>query len=283
MTMIPVGGIMGLSKVSILVLTIAAVMCITGTVVDAAALAPPSTDGWTLTPVIDGNSIQLLLGIDNSAWLAGYAGELSKSWGDPTLTDRSKFIALGDSGAFLQSLTISLDGDPKVKVQFSVLAGLTNTAFTITPATSTPPSVGPVTLAATNPTATATASITVTDCDGNGAWAAPDAQYGTFYRAIYNTNQTFASLIDGAIGGPVGTINVLPDDGKTGEGFKAWTTIPGSVTSMTAQFSFTLSANDTASGTSSFTVVPVPEPGSMLAMFTGIVGMAGFALRRRRA
>lgn len=273
---------MSLSKRYLAVFAVALAVCMAGTAAYADT-AIPSTEGWTLTPIVGDGTVQFLLGIDNTSSLASYAGEVSKTWGDAG--DPTKYIALGDTGGFLQSLTVTLDGDPKVRVQFSVLAGATDTSFTITPLSSTPPGPSPVVFAPlVNPLATATAALTVTDFDGNGAWVSPGYQDGTFYKATYNTNQTFASLIDRAINDPApGNIVAAPDGSKTGDGFKAWTTIPGSITSMTAEFKFTLSANDLASGTGSFTIVPVPEPGSMLAMFTGIVGMAGVLVRRRRA
>lgn len=268
---------MGLSKTSILVLSIAAVMCITGTVVNAAALAPPSTDGWTLTPVIDGNFIQLLLGIDNSASLASYDGAVSKTWGDPTLMDSSKFIALGDSGALLRSLTLTLDGDPKVSLKFDVLAGSTDTAFVI-PLIANTLSFSPI-----NVKGTATAAITVTDNEDNGAKVTGGYSDGSFYKADYNS-LNFCHLIYGPIIGSAGPIIAAPYSSNVGNGnVLPWQPISGLVSSISSEFAFTLSANDSASGTSNFTVLPVPEPGSMLAMFTGIVGMAGFALRRRKA
>ena len=53
--------------------------------------------------------------------------------------------------------------------------------------------------------------------------------------------------------------------------------MPGAVSDISSRFSFTLSANDIASGTSIFTVV-IPSPGS-----AALLGLGGLvAIRRRR-
>jgi hypothetical protein len=53
--------------------------------------------------------------------------------------------------------------------------------------------------------------------------------------------------------------------------------IAGLVTDIQAEYQFTLSANDSASGTSRFEVVPEP-----VAMHLALLGIVGLLLARRR-
>lgn len=261
---------MGLSRISVVILSVVAAICISCTATYA-AIAPPSTDGWTLTTTVDGNNVSLQLGIDNAAALAGYQGLLTRTWGDPTLSDPSKFISLGDSGAVLRYLTMGVDGDPSCPFEFDVIAGASGSTITISS-----PLVSFATI--NSATGTATASVTVTDTEGDGATATGQYKGGAFYDARYNTlssGQDFAFLIGGSV-------IAQPYLSNTGVQTTSplWQTIGVPVSDMRTFYSFHLTANDEASGTSNFSIVP--EPGSLVAMLTGLIGLAGIIQRRRR-
>jgi hypothetical protein len=172
--------------------------------------------------------------------------------------------------ATIDGFSLSYDGDPQIILNFAVTAGNANTAFSISSALVAFPSL-------TNPQASATAAITVTDNGTNGGTAT-----GTFpgvksYEATYNGGSLFADLVSPVIAPPgssgIGSERFPVPIGST-------IAIPGSVTSMAAEFSFVLTANDSASGTSNFTII-VPEPSSILLALAGGVALM-FAVRRRK-
>lgn len=260
---------MSLRKLCVLVLSIAAIACMTATVASAALV--PSTDGWTLTPVVNGSSVTFLLGIDNMSEITSYDGTVTRSWGDPTLTDSTKFLTLGTDGGILQALTVTVNGDPSVDLKFSCVAGSGGQDFTfysnLLQFTTINPAHG-----------TATAGITVTDITGDGA-AATGAFDGKMYRAYCGPASgmmTFASLI----GGPV-TAPMYESRDRSETTDPLWQPISGPVNQIQSQFSFHLTGGDSASGTSHFQVEPVPEPSSVLALLCGSIGLVGFIKRRR--
>lgn len=177
-------------------------------------------------------------------------------------------IILGTKGTKLlevNTLNGELDGDPAVSLAFSVTAGAWDTAVTITSALVGFPAI-------TNPDAYASASITVTDNNGNGATVTGLFTGMKSYEARAN-GAAWADLID--------LVTALPNDSETGKGRRpvvsgAWETIPGAVSSIQAAYRFMLTAEDSASGTSRFEVV-VPEPAVL-----ALLAMGGLALLRRR-
>jgi hypothetical protein len=175
------------------------------------------------------------------------------------LTDAS-----GDCIAKILELTWSADTDPSVNLHFSVQAGAADTNFTFD---AMAPSFAPM----TNPAAVASSSLTLTDTDGNGATITGLEGGNSCYAAIYNGSVTWAPLNQGyTFSDPLDGVTETDRQPLTGFG-----TIFDTVSSIQSEYSFTLSANDEASGTSTFNVTPEPATLSLLVL-------GGLAMLKRR-
>ena len=181
-------------------------------------------------------------------------------------------VSGGKSLGKINMLDVGLDTDPIVSLRFSMDSTDSTTIWTISSATVP---FDPI----VNPIARATAAITVTSDETDAVFA---GQFGVSspkaYQAMYNGGTVFANLVD-PITAP-GGVNSLTGSERSPLG--GWTTISGSVDSIQSQFSFTLTEGSSASGTSKFEVVPVPEPGSLAALGMGLIGMAGFYAKSRK-
>lgn len=148
-----------------------------------------------------------------------------------------------------------------VTLSFTFFAGTSDTTFEVL---STVFSFDPIDSEA----ARATAGITVTDSDGNGA-SSLGAFDGAHYRASYDGN-TFADLLANAVNAGVGD-SATDDDRSPLAGFTA---LGENADSMTAAWNFTLSANDQVGVTSSYFIIPAPGALALL-------GVAGLTMARR--
>ncbi len=170
-----------------------------------------------------------------------------------TVNSATVVIASGQRGA---GQTVSLN--------FNVAAGVSNTVFGFNSA------LAPAVLQ--NASGRASAAVTLTDTNGDGATLSPDGS--SIYTASYNgapgtvfDNLMAANLVVGAW-----ATDTASDDSPNGGGFSA---IGVPLTDISSEWNFAVSAFDVASGTSVFTVIPTP--GSL-----ALLGMAGFIARRRR-
>ena len=172
----------------------------------------------------------------------------------------------------IKELSVTLDGDPGITLGFHVDAIHISTHVTISSAVLSFAPQGNFS------NLFASAAMTVTDNDGDGATATGLFPGGTAYQAQYNGGPIFANLIL-----PV----TAPSDGSsTGSGRQP---IVGNdllfpVSSIHSQFDFMLSPNDSASGTSRFNVAPlfVPEPSTLILAVFGFVGLVARRWRRKR-
>jgi hypothetical protein len=172
-------------------------------------------------------------------------------------------------GAFIENLVLKINSDPEVGVEFGVRAG--SSAETISILSDV------VTFSAlVNPQAYASAGVTLTDrtFPANGAAITGGFDGGKVHQARYNGSTVFANLVKG-FSIPGGTLTM---DEEKGNQF-SMITINDTLTSIESEFKFTLSALDSASGTSNFVVVP--EPSSIIALVGGLGSLLAF--RRRRA
>lgn len=180
------------------------------------------------------------------------------------------------NGAKMPSFRIEVVGDPVVNLFFGVQAAGVATNFTITSALNGFPVIA-------SAEGRATAGITVTDDGalGNGATLTGNYAGNKAYRAFYNgavpgAGATFATLVDGLV-----VPGAIVTD-TTSEAFPVlagtFSPIAGPVSTMSSQFSFLLTADDLASGTSSYVIRDqIPTPGAV-----SLLGLAGLVVARRR-
>lgn len=177
-----------------------------------------------------------------------------------------------DNGTLVGMLTqgsTTIIEDPVVSLSFSVTAGAVDTTFQITSALLSFPAM-------TGSEGRASGQIGATDLGGDGVTLT--GQFGghmltTRYNGLVPGGTTFADLFAGPLASAeaFGSVSILEESPATG-----FTPIPGTVTDISMQYFFTLSAGDTASGTATFVVLPAPGAAAVL----GLAGVAG--TRRRR-
>jgi MYXO-CTERM domain-containing protein len=182
--------------------------------------------------------------------------------------------ATGERIATINSASLTVHEDPDVALNFNVASGVLDTVFTITSAQVSFATIGQA-------EGRASASINATDLGGDGVSLQPSAaQSGAFttrYNGVLPGGSVFHDFFDTSVSTavPGGTVSVAADYPGGG----AFSPIAGAVTNISSRFSFSLSAQDVAAGTSFFRVQAVPSPTG-----AGLLGLAGLvAVRRRRS
>lgn len=151
--------------------------------------------------------------------------------------------------------------DPQIALGFSVAAGLTDTTFLISSGLLSFPAIA-------LPEAVASAGLTLTDTsiDGSGATLTEMGPGTGSYVAAYGGGTVFADLLPGlSTTGSISQSAIQP-----------LASIGGPVSDMGAAFAFKVSAEDLASGTSNFVIIPEPA-GLALLLVAGL----SVAARRR--
>lgn len=178
---------------------------------------------------------------------------------------------VSDGGVTLATLSdssIVVLFDPVITLNFNLLASDQNTAFELSSGLLSFPEIA-------NPIGTASAGVTVTDVNGNGATLSPDGShmYESQYNGEHPNGTPFASLLSNIV--TAGAFQTSADSDEFPGGGN-YVSIGEPVESMSAAWAFTLSARDLASGTSTFTVL-IPTPAS-----AALFGAAGLLCIRRR-
>ncbi len=203
-----------------------------------------------------------------------FVNETTYHWklaADIELRDPNTNTLLGTLEGGASSATgVRYEADPVVALSFNVVAGAAPTIFLI--------ASGPLGFAPIFPAiGRASAGMTATDLNGDGVTATGMFPGVKSYEAEFNgpplVGTPFADLVGPLAAGFFSTDTDSEDFPAVG-----FAPIGPPVSSMSAVFWFTLSAFDSAAGTSVWVVIPTPGAGVLLLGAAGIMG-----LRRRRA
>jgi len=165
----------------------------------------------------------------------------------------------------LSNVALFYRGDPQINLSFSVQAGSSDTAFTITSGQLN--NFGTI----KNAQGQASSAFTVTDTNNNGATLTGTNDDNNGYNAWFNGTNLFAGQIP-SITVPAGTSSRSDSANYPANGYTA---VGADVTDMQAQVKFTLSAKDLASGTTQYEIVP--EPSALV-----LLALGGLSLIRRK-
>jgi hypothetical protein len=171
--------------------------------------------------------------------------------------------------AELQNVELFFRADPQINLSFAVQAGGTDTLFLI--------SSGLLEFATIqNADGQASAAFTVTDTNNDGAdltgeigTDAGDRAYAAYYNGLG------ANLFSGLVSGlsvPAGSQSRSTAENDPLVGYRS---VGADVESMNADISFTLTASDLASGTTSYEIIP--EPSALV-----LLGLGALSLLRRK-
>lgn len=170
----------------------------------------------------------------------------------------------GELLATIERLEARINGDPSVTLFFAVQAEASATLIIKSALLTFSPIV--------NPDAYVTVSVTVTDTNRDTATATGAFEGGKLFQARYNDGVVWATLVN-TMSAPRGS-SAIGEERRPA--IADWETIPDTVWAIQSEYKFTLSALDSASGTSTFEIVP--EPASLLLVALG----GAFCLIRRR-
>lgn len=176
----------------------------------------------------------------------------------------------GDNGELLATLSrasVTVFADPVINMNFNVQASNQNTIFSVESGLLSFPEIQ-------GAMGAASAGVTVTDVNGNGATLSPDGP--SMYLAHYNgeipNGTLFTPLLTNPLSAGAFQSNATSEEYPGGGNYAA---IGDPVVSMSAAWTFTLTALDLASGTSTFVIILSPAGAVLL-------GLAGLAASRRR-
>jgi hypothetical protein len=144
--------------------------------------------------------------------------------------------------------------DPVVTLAYAVQAGPSTTSFMISSGLLSFPTIGAA-------EGRATAGASASDSDGDGVTFTGGNLTGGSYIAQYNgfagtlSGTTFAELLPGLSAGAFDT-----DTDNASVPLAGFQAIPGAVNDMSVRVDFSLTANDQASGTSTYVIQQKPTP-----------------------
>jgi hypothetical protein len=204
----------------------------------------------------------------NACWISitatNASGSETLAFSDAELGSEIGNVSILDG--VIENLKIFGKADPEIGAEFGVKAGNSATTFFISSGLEI---FAPI----TNPTAYASAGVTLTDRIPTGTAKITGLfANGKINQAIYNGSTPWANLVSTfSVSG--NTFTSEEEQGNPGSPIVIFDTL----TSIESNFYFTLSAKDSASGTSIFSVTPEPATIAMLGL-----GAMVFVRRRRK-